>query len=724
MRVITVANRLPVTVRVDGSEWRLVQSTGGLATALQRLHDGSQGLWVGWPGEPAKLLERVKGTLSAEFSKLRLIPVDLSQNDLNRYYDGFSNGVIWPLFHFLLDKVNLEAGLDWQCYRSVNKRFAEAVAEHYRDGDVVWVHDYQLMLVPGFLRQLVPNARIGYFLHVPFPSDDVFRILPWRTEVIESLLSADLVGFHTARYCHNFERAAAQLTSADFESGGMSFNDRHVTVGVYPIGVEVEPFEAAAADPSVVAETQRIRQANPDKRIVLGVDRLDYTKGIPRRLMTIGRLLERYPYLREKLNFIQIAVPSREKIAAYGELRRTVNELAGQVNSQFGTPIGSPIQLLYRTVSFPQLVALYCAADVMLVTPLRDGMNLVAKEYAASRTDDDGVLVLSEFAGAAAELREALTVNPYDISGTAGTLAAALEMPAEERRIRMRAMRSHVRTQDVHHWANRFLEDLNRHSRVTNQAPMPQPERLTDAVVEQFNSESERHILLDYDGTLVPFAALPELAAPDAKLIDLLTRLTGSSGNIVHVVTGRSRESIEPWLRTLPLAIHAEHGYWSRFNGQDWIANRLGPTDWKDSISPLLIQFMELMPGASIETKDVSLALHYRNADPTVVRQQLHLLRDELRTRAMDQLEVLHGAKVLEVRLRGINKGIVAHNLVSKNQNVRAILAIGDDRTDEDLFAALPPTAITVKVGRAASKARFSVPDVPSVHALLEALCR
>jgi trehalose 6-phosphate synthase/phosphatase len=723
MRLMIVANRLPVTISIDGDTWQLVPTSGGLATALERLHEKTQGIWVGWIGEPAKTLAHVGPALAVELERQRLVSVELSRTDLSRYYDGFSNGVIWPLFHFLLDKVNLDAERDWQSYRSVNQRFAKAAARNYRDGDVIWIHDYQLMLVPGFLRRLVPKARIGFFLHVPFPASDVFRILPWRNEVLESLLAADLVGFHTSTYQHNFQRAAAQLTSADIELDAIRFNDRTVRLGVYPIGIEVGPFEAAAADPAVELEMRRIRQAHPDKRIVLGVDRLDYTKGIPRRMLTIGRLLEQRPALRDKLLFIQVAIPSREKVAAYDDLRRTVNELSGRVNAQFGSPIGSPIQLLYRSVPFSQLVALYRIADVMLVTPLRDGMNLVAKEYVASRVDDDGVLVLSEFAGAAAELREALSVNPYDISGTANLLAAALDMAPEERRIRMQAMRAHVRTHDVHRWAARFLDALGRLGSPPNESIYTPPPMLPTDLPEQLMAAPLRHILLDYDGTLVPFFALPELAAPDRELAELLQRLVQTPGNLVHIVTGRTRASIEPWLGHLPVSLHAEHGFWSRQPGGSWIANSLSDGSWKDALRTLVSQFVEGIPGALMEEKDVSLALHYRNADPSVAHERLRWMREEFRRRAVDELEVLEVAKVFEIRLREIHKGLVGSALRANLDPSTAILAVGDDRTDEDLFSSLPASAITVRVGNGNSRAKYCVRDVAEVRVLLARLC-
>jgi trehalose 6-phosphate synthase/phosphatase len=723
MRVMIIANRLPVTVSVEGESWRLVPSSGGLAKALERLHDKTNGIWVGWLGETTKALGRLGPSLAAELAQKRLVSVELSQTELARYYDGFSNGVIWPLFHFLLDKVNLDAEADWQGYRAVNQRFAKAAARSYRDGDIIWIHDYQLMLVPGFLRRLLPRARIGFFLHVPFPASDIFRILPWRNEVLESLLAADLVGFHTSTYQHSFQRAAAQLTSADIELDAIRFRGRSVRLGVYPIGIEVGPFETATSEPAIDSEMRRIRRAHPDKRIVLGVDRLDYTKGIPRRLLAVGRLLERRPALRDKLLFVQVGVPSREKVAAYSELRRTVNELSGRLNAQFGTPIGSPIQLLYRSVPFFQLIALYRIADVMLVTPLRDGMNLVAKEYVASRIDDDGVLVLSEFAGAAAELREALTVNPYDISGTADTLAVALDMAPDERRIRMQAMRAHVRTHDIHRWAARFLDDLGRTGSCPGESLMPLPLALPADVIERLKHAGSCHILLDYDGTLVPFFSLPALALPDRELMALLQQLVRRPGTHVHIVTGRTRDSIEPWLGHLPIALHAEHGFWSRSPGSKWTKNSLSDVSWKDALRSLVNQFVEGTPGSLLEEKDVSFALHYRNVDPSVALERLRWLREELRRRVVDELEVLEEAKVFEIRMRGIHKGLVGSALAARLDPQTEILAIGDDRTDEDLFSSLPDHAITVKVGGGDTRAKYTLCNVTEVREFLARLC-
>jgi trehalose 6-phosphate synthase/phosphatase len=715
-RLILVSNRLPVTVVEEPTGPALVPSSGGLATALGRLHERTEGMWVGWPGELGRMSASTRAELARSLEGRRLVPVPLTSAEVAQYYDGFSNGVLWPLFHFLLDKVDLDAKTSFSTYDRVNRRFAERVAEIYQPGDVIWVHDYQLTLVPGYLRAFLPGARIGFFLHIPFPAADVFRILPWREEVLRSLLTADLLGFHTASYRHNFAHATAHVLGVDLALEEVVVDDRVVRLGVFPIGIESAAFEEAASSEGVRGRLDALRARANGKRIVLGVDRLDYTKGLPRRLLTFERMLAHDPSLRDTVDFVQIVVPSREKVGAYAELRRTVNELAGRINAEHGTPLSTPLQLLYRSVPFEELVALYRAADVMLVTPLRDGMNLVAKEYAASRVDEDGVLVLSEFAGAAAELREAVLVNPYDIEGTAAALAGALAMPEDERRSRMRALRAHVRTADVHAWAQGFVDALTA-DRAHAVPVRPTPQAELGRALDALRASERLTVLLDYDGTLVPHVAMPDLAAPDAALKHLLTRLAERAS--VHVVSGRDRTTLERWLGDLPLSLHAEHGYWSRPLGGEWQANRLELSSWKDIVRPVFEAWVRRTPGALLEEKTVSLAVHFRNVEPAILGLGLAALREELRARLPDAVEILEGAKVLELRLRGVHKGLVA-NAVARD--VGAVLAVGDDRTDEDLFAALGPDAVSIKVGPGETHARFVVANVGEVRRWLATL--
>src|SRR5579884_1749929 len=458
-RLILVSNRLPVTVKVDRGELAVARSAGGLATGLRGPHEKSGGLWVGWPGDVSRMTAAQQRQLETHLDELRCVPVYLTPGEVSRYYGGFSNAVLWPLFHYLLDRIP-PTSQEWDVYRAVNRKFADAVARVWRPGDLVWVHDYQLVLVPQMLRARIPGATVGFFLHIPFPASEVLRILPWREQVLEGMLGADLVGFHTFTYRSHFSSSVLRVLGIPTQNERIYVDGREVRLGVFPIGVDARTFGALADDPEVLREVGAIRAEARGERILLGIDRLDYTKGIPRRLLAFERLLERGPHWRGKVRLVQIAVPSRDKVPSYQEFRRQVDELVGRINGAFSTVDWIPIHYVHRSLAPRQVVALYRAADVMLVTPLRDGMNLVAKEFVTCRTDEDGVLVLSEFAGAAAEMGEALQVNPYDIDTMAQAYDEALTMPEEDRRVRMRALRQRIAARDVHHWAESFIDAL------------------------------------------------------------------------------------------------------------------------------------------------------------------------------------------------------------------------------------------------------------------------
>ena len=392
-RVIIVANRLPVTVSPTESGVEVQKSTGGLATGLLRPHEQSGGVWIGWTGSTEEdLSEQQRKELGQKLSEMRLVAVPLTGAQVARYYEGYSNGVLWPLFHYLLDQIPLQVR-DWDAYLEVNEQFADAVAQHYQPGDLIWVHDYQLLLLPQLLRRRLPNARIGFFLHIPFPSEELFRTLPERDRVLRGLLGADLVGFHTPSYLRHFAASLTQILGLTVDIDRVQLADRDVRLGVFPMGIDAESFRKMAEAPGVEAEALALKD-DGNLKLLVGVDRLDYTKGIPRRLLAYERMLETHPDLRERVRLVQVAVPSRTNVEAYQEFRALVDGLVGRINGAFGTPRWVPVHYVYRGLSEPELVALYRAADVMLVTPLRDGMNLVAKEFVASRIDGDGVLIL------------------------------------------------------------------------------------------------------------------------------------------------------------------------------------------------------------------------------------------------------------------------------------------------------------------------------------------
>ncbi len=529
-RLIIVSNRLPVTVHADQGDVSVVPSAGGLVTALRGPHERHGGLWLGWPGDLERLTEEQRREVEDRLDQLGAASVHLTSAEVSRYYDGFSNGVLWPLFHYLVEKLHLDGRQDWESYCEVNERFADAIASRYRPGDRVWIHDYQLTLAPAMLRRRIPDARIGFFLHIPFPAAEVFRILPWREQVLRGMLGADVVGFHTTAYRYHFVYSAARVLGLDPDLETLAYEGRRVRLGAYPVSIDVDEFVRLARDEEVRAEARRIRERRRGRKIVLGVDRLDYTKGIPRRMLAIERFLEREPELRSKVRFIQLAVPTREKVDAYADFRRVVNELVGRINGSYGTLDDVPIHFLHRSMPMAGVVALYLAADVMMVTPLRDGMNLVCKEYVASRIDDTGALVLSEFAGAAAELIEALLVNPHDIDAVASTIQRALVMSPSEQRVRMQALRRRVVTHDAH----LLVAPLPERSRARERPPAPRWGRPAaegapqGSTIASARSAPSLIVMLDYDGTLVPLEAMPELAQPDEALARRAARARGA----------------------------------------------------------------------------------------------------------------------------------------------------------------------------------------------------
>jgi len=481
-RLIIVSNRLPLTATVVDGRAVVRRSVGGLATGLQGPHQQSNGLWIGWPGQLEGLDAEARRQVDAQFAEMRAVPVHLTPHEVDVFYEEISNAVLWAICHDRIDRLPQRV-TGWETYEAANQRFADAVAEQWKPGDVVWVHDYQLLRVPALLRQRIPDARIGFFLHIPFPNPEIFFTLAVRKWLVEGILGADVVGFHTRRYRGHFTGALRRLLALEMDaSEHVTYGGRRIRLGIYPMGVDAADFARRGDTPEIHAETLELRSSA--ERLLVGIDRLDYSKGISRRLLAFERLLVQHPEWRERIRLVQVAVPSRGRVTEYRRLRREVESLVGRINGKFATPNWTPIQYLFRSIPERTLLGLYRAADVMLVTPLRDGMNLVAKEFAATRTDDDGVLVLSEFAGAVDELRDAVIVNPYDVDQVADAIHSSLLMDRAERRTRMQKLRAQVGEHDVHRWANEFLASLGATRGVTpvGGASLPRPRGIEDVI--------------------------------------------------------------------------------------------------------------------------------------------------------------------------------------------------------------------------------------------------
>ena len=729
-RLIVVSNRLPFTLRRAGDSWRTERSSGGLASALDPVLKRTGGLWVGWPGEaPASRDERREEQLRGWRQKHGYVAVDLPAEVARNFYESYANQTLWPLFHnFPTNVVFDPAG--WSAYVEANRLFRDAVLQNVAPGDSVWVHDYHLMLLPGLLREAMPQAVVGFFLHIPFPASEVFRILPRREELLRGLLGADLLAFQTHADLQHFRASLLRICGMESRMDRVKGDGCYTRLEALPIGIAPDEFlRFIEKDRATQQAYEEHRRRFAGLKILLAVDRLDYTKGIPHRLRTFRRLLERAPRLRGKVVLVQVAVPSRERIPRYEELRHEVSELVGEINGEFGSPQWTPVVYMRRGIARSELVALYAAADVGWVTPLRDGMNLVAKEYVACQRRAEGVLLLSEFAGAAAEMGEAFLVNPYDEDRTAEVLEAALDLPLEERRERMAALHRRVHRNTVFTWSERFLALLGEAASEQARRAAEQPARLpVDELADAFRRAHSRLLFLDYDGTLVPFANTPREAAPPAALSSLLSRLGRLPGTATTLISGRPRSELEAWFgKTAGLWLVAEHGAMIRApSAETWELTRPQiPVDWKSRVLPVLEHFVDRTPGSFVEEKAYALVWHYRMADPVFgewLANELCANLDELL--AETELRAIRGQKSVEVRLVWANKGEMVSRVEAALPTVDFRFAVGDDRTDEDLFERLPPDAWTVHVGEGMSHARFCLSGPREVVDVLEQLAR
>jgi len=727
-RLLVVSNRLPFTVVEQGSDIQIKESSGGLVTGLGAYLDSLKTtsgeepdyLWVGWPGSTVsdELKEKVTAIAGSEF---RAHPVFISEEEMDDFYFGFCNKTIWPLFHYF-PTYAVYNNEYWEVYRRVNERFCETVAQVMRPGDLVWIQDYQLMLLPSLIRERMPDAQIGFFLHIPFPSFELYRLFPkvWCMEILKGLLGADLVGFHTHDYTQYFLRSVMRVLGYEHNMGQILAHDRIVRAETFPMGIDYDKFHKAALSPQVQEEKQHLKSTLGDVKLVLSIDRLDYSKGIINRLEGFECFLENNPHWHRKVVLSLVVIPSRVGVEHYQQTKEQIEVLVGRINGRFGDIDWAPIRYQYRSLPFESLVALYGASDVALVTPLRDGMNLIAKEYIASRPDATGVLVLSEMAGAAKELGEAVIINPNSREEIGEALRESLEMPEQEQVKRNQVMQERLRRYNVVSWAEDFIRTMRDTREIQERASaklLTPP--LRDRLVADFANAERRLIFLDYDGTLVPFAKDPQAVRPTQEVLDVLKRLADDPVNRVVLVSGRDTYTLQEWFGGLNMVLVGEHGAWIRPIGEGWRLTQPLTNEWKPNIRPVLELYVDRLPGSFIEEKMFSLAWHYRAADRELGPVRAKELLDHLVSfTANIDVQVLQGNKVIEIKSAGVNKGTSAMHLMSGGAH-DFILAIGDDWTDEYLFAVLPETAYSIRVGMVQTQARFNLRDYGHVLQLL-----
>lgn len=719
-KLFIVSNRLPVKAKeTSEGHFEFERSEGGLATGLNSLQTSYEQHWIGWPGVCLKR-KADERKIKEELEQFNYHPVFLSATQYNNYYEGYSNSTIWPLCHYFYEFSKYRRGF-WQAYQDVNRLFCKEVLKHIDDDSMIWVQDYQLMLLPGMLREGKSSLRIGYFHHIPFPSYELFRVLPERRNLLRGLLGADFIAFHTHDYMRHFISAVERTLHLEFKLNEVMVDGRAIHVDALPMGINYELYHEAPKKRPVKDAIKRMKSQFGKHKIILSVDRLDYSKGILHRLVGFETFLEKHPEYLNKVMLAMIIVPSRDKVSSYAEMKRRIDERIGAINGKYAGIGWTPVCYYYHAFPFEDLVAMYKLADVALVTPLRDGMNLVAKEYVATKDNDLGVLILSEMAGASSELSDAIQINPNDTDQISMAICEALKMPEEEQKERLQNMQDIVGKQTVKKWAGDFVDEWKEVIE-RNETLMKKyiSKEVSLDIKHEYNASKRRLIMLDYDGTLAAFRRDPEKASPTTELKNMLRKLCDDERNTVVINSGRDHRTLDKWLGDLPLSFAAEHGAFYKENGV-WHEN-VEPQAWDERLMSILREFEDKTPNSRLEVKATAVAWHYRKVDNWIgmfrAQQLMHAL---IPICSQNNLQIMRGNKIVEVKPAEYSKGSEVQRILNQ-RSYDFILAIGDDVTDEDMFRALPKEAVTIKVGYACDDARYNLLEQKDVLPFLNSL--
>ncbi len=611
----------------------------------------------------------------------------------------------------------------WSTYVTFNKKFCDAALALQKYTDFIWVQDYQLMLLPQMLRQESNELNIGYFHHIPFPSEELFMNIPQRKELIEGLLGADLIGFHTFADSQNFLNACKKILNVPCGHNQLKYKDRHIFIESFPMGIDYDKFVHTSSLPEVTTIATQFRSHFPDQKIIISVDRLDYSKGILERLRAYLTFLEKYPEWHSKVVLYMLIVPSRDKVSQYKKLKDEINRKVSEINSIYGNLSWTPVLYFYKSLPFEELIGLYVASDICMITSTRDGMNLVSKEYIASKTHTDGVLILSEFAGASKELVDALIVNPYNRAETADSIYHALKMAPEEINERTEANRQIIQKFNVQHWVRLFINRLAETKAIQRDEWARRiSDKVFNSIAERYRKSHNRLFFLDYDGTLVKFQNHAQKASPTVLLYNLLDSIIADPLNTLVIISGRAQESLSTWFDGRSYYLVAEHGIWSNFPNFNWAYKKGLALHWMPEVKKIMEKLADQTPGAYIEAKPYSLAWHYRKVELGLGELKAAELKEILNPMLNDYgLQLLDGNAVIEVKNTEVNKGKSALEIAG---HIKAdfLLAIGDDITDEDLFKYLPPSTISIKVGSNKSAAKYYLDQQEDVLQFLNQL--
>lgn len=722
---IIASNRLPFAF--DPKTKAVKTSTGGLVTAIGGIKTHVERLWLGCAPEglthenwPSVRDAMPKSDWSYE-------PLFVDPKEYHSYYNNFSNDVLWPLLHYQNDRVKFAAE-DWQTYQKINRLFAERIAAVASPDDLVWIHDYHLFLTPLYLKNLRPDLKVGFFLHVPFPSSEVFRQLPCREDVLRSLLSADLVGFHDYSYLRHFCSSVLRILGLDTNFLAIK-NGTHTTrLGVFPVSVETEDLQERASTQKV---SELLAKYKSNEFLFLGVDRLDYIKGLDLKLHSFAALLENYPEVRGKVSLLQVAVPTRTGAPEFIELAKQTAQLVGEINGKYSTPTWTPIRYLHSSVNSDELSALYRAADALVVTSKRDGMNLVALEYVAAQSmHNPGVVLLSEFTGAISALSHTIPINPWDYADTAKKMKTAMEMPRDERAARMKIMLQYLKSYTATDWAQSFISELEIAQRSTEDHETLAASRKTMVQILKRVRRSGANkivIFIDYDGTLVPIESSPELAVLPDSIREALLRIQSKFSWLeLVIVSGRDSNFLRSQFPAQNLALAAEHGaeYFDPFTKEWHRRVHRNLQEWYPTAEKIMSHYAERTPRSMVEKKSFSLAWHYRLSPRDYGGLQAKKLAEELELGLANQpVTILRGKKVIEVRAAEADKGAFVSWYLDQTTQDTFAFAFGDDLTDEDMFKALKDRGVSVKVGFGKTNADFRVRTQDSLLRYFNRLC-
>ncbi|WP_339868644.1 bifunctional alpha,alpha-trehalose-phosphate synthase (UDP-forming)/trehalose-phosphatase [uncultured Algoriphagus sp.] len=720
-KTIIVSNRLPISLRHRNGRFEFKPSAGGLATGLGSIYKEGENIWIGWPGNTVDDPEQ-RAEIILELHELKMAPVFLSKEDVEEFYEGFSNETLWPAFHYFTQYMVYNPE-HWEAYVRVNQKFCDAILKKAGPDDTIWIHDYQLLLLPQMLREVLPNATIAFFQHIPFPSYEIIRMIPWRKELLNGVCGADLIGFHTYDDMRHFLSAVGRITGLSSESGYIQAENRIINVDSFPMGIDYDKFAKQAKSKRTQRFVGEFGKQVEGQKLLLTIDRLDYSKGIPQRIQAFNQLLEQHKELHGKVSMIMIVVPSRDKVQSYKELKEEIDLLVGRINSEYSTLNWVPVHYFYRSFPFEELSAFYNMSDIALVTPLRDGMNLVCKEFVASKTDQTGVLILSEMAGASKELQDAILVNPNDRQGVVDAIYNALSMPLAEQKARISSMQESLKKYDVFQWVRVFMDRLEHVKKKQEELTSKDVDtKVMNEIQASFKKAKNAVLFLDYDGTLTGFHSDPQKAYPDEELKKIVKDLSALAQ--VVVISGRDKDTLGKWFNGQHIDMIAEHGVWvkKKENKGDWELYAEVEDGWKDDIRKVMEYYVLRTPGAFIEEKHHSLVWHYRKVESGLGDLRMRELFSHLKYMARGyNLQVLEGNMVLEIKRPDINKGRAATAMM-KGAEYDFILAIGDDWTDEDTFKAMPKNAYSIRVGYAYTQANYNIKSFRQVRQLLQKL--